>query len=677
MIIYFEAKKTQNSVPDQVLLAWVKGFKLLVENYCHEYVFDSSQSKNRFTLISEVYIDEEKTLLQNLGQDYKPRANYWSFFTKERINGYSWLPFGTEFKREVEEGFWGWSRTKPITSLEDLPEMAIFADKVVMQEHTLTEPDWKNLPRPEWKDRGFNARAHGIRNWYKKENLEGLINRAIDSFACKLPSIPYYDSLREGLVSLYLFSDRHLSRRSKSFGEDPLESPIEIIPLNAPDRGRGNVHPCMGAFFDLETSRPKIAYATKKYYPEVHLPLTEEKHRSLKDLNQRIQIVLSTNKRLLPFMTLQEEKEYIAFVQKDSLTRFTEAISFFKKILPKLAFPDYQLALEHLLFNAEGIDFLEALFNAQNDPLAVSTLDLLFNLISTGYETLLKKSLRTQSGAAFLFHLHLRLFQMKEQYHSPNIEKEKTILYSAWENLLRAGKENPILGIALGEAVCAAAPTMEQGYSLINEKKYLHLLTTTLLLQCIPGNYTQSKYHPLLLTYGYQSFKALMLRTEDAIAIWQSAAKEVFTPEEASLCKWDPEKGFLTLKTLKLNLVTHTIDGSDDFKMRLLPKNITEEYYFRKYFGKRSFLGNFRREEFSEIYAFSWKQRAYEVHCDTKSGDIQIYKEFEGIFYQKIASPIDLETSHHLTKENNFWQNQETIFVENKISRSIESLRQF
>ncbi|MBA3239086.1 MAG: DUF3638 domain-containing protein [Parachlamydiaceae bacterium] len=641
MIIYIEAKK-ERTIPDTVLLEWIRGLKLVIENYRHEYTFDSPQSKDRFTINSKACFEEERDLLNRLGKDYKPRPNYWTIWTKKWNSLEEWLPFGAKFK-EIKGSLKDiYSKPPRIERLEELPEMAIFADKRV-QQHV------------QKKDEALFDESN--------IKLESLILRTIHSFGRRLPFISYYDILREGLVSLYLLSDRHISHGGNlSSGK---ETSVRILPL---EHDRGLVHPCIGSMMYLGSSRPGVGHcAPVHHYPETHLPITEEKHRELKDLNVRLKELLPNTDRLLPFMTLKEEKEFIAFVQKSPLTRLTEAISFFKKALQKLALPDYQLTLEHLLFNAEGMEALESLFKATNDPRAESTITLLFDFITKSYDELLKKSFRSQSGAAFLFNLHIRLLQIGELFNSPKIENEKARLYKCWERLILVGKKNPILGNALGEAVFAAAPTIEQGCSLRDEKKYLQLLTTTLLLQCIPGNHTKSKYLPLLLHYGYHSFKALMLRSEDPNTLWKVAAAEIFSAEEASICNWDKEKGFLFLKTLAINLLTHTIDGSDDFKMRLLPKKVVQNYNFKNFFGERSFLGNFRREDSIEIYTFSWRQKQYEVRLYTKSDKIEFYKEFDGSFYKNIKSyDTGISCSYNFNEVHSFWKNEETLIAESK-----------
>lgn len=666
MIVYFEAKR-EGQMPPQVLLELLQGVNLLVKSYQNDYIFDSPQSRERFEQVADVCLQEERNLLETLGSDFQPTANLWKIWDRSWDSYLHWLPFGIECNLK--------DRKPVILSATELPAMARFAYDVLLQHKCgPTDDEWESKWKQLYEGTLSSEERMSIMTFYLDKHKND-IDKVSAAFAYSLPVIPYYDLLREGATFFYFFADRHLGR-SRNWNDfvscerlypsstfKPL--PFEIFTKER--RSTGNDFPGMGSQFDVHTSRPGNAHGLDPhYYPESHLPLTAQKYEPQQDLNQRIGTLIPSVERELPFMSLDEEKEFVAFVQKEPITRLTEAMTFFKKRLPKLAQPDYQSTLEQLLFSMEGSKALEELFTAKDDPAAQAVLQLLFNFIENGYAALLRKPQKIEVAAAFLLHLHLRLVQMGRHYQWSKATAQQELLFEKSQGLIAAGKDNPILGIALAEATLAAMATVEYDKELLEDPRHLQLIVTAQLLGCFPGNFAHSKYSTLALNYGFQVFKAALQRSEDPQTILQKAAQEVFGPEEARSCHWNKESALLQLSNLTIDLAARTIDGGDDTKMRLLPKDISTDYRFQEIFGKRTFLASFKKDHFIERYEFSWRGGRYQI--DAKNGSITISKKIGERFYRYSSQndATSLSRYHCFTKKHLFWGDDQQLFAEDK-----------
>ena len=392
MIVYREAQKI-GDIEDEVLLEWMDGLHLLLSTHASEYLFDTRAAQEKFSKVIQYVKKERARLLEKLGSDYKRPKNYWAINDKEWRNG--WSPFGVETD-ELGGGIKQWS---------DLPAMARFARK---KQYKKVEP--------------------------QHEYLEGVL-----AFGLKLGRVSYYSYLRESLALFFVLADRHLTCESTaraSFNKTKKEKAISIYPHK---RSRYTSSLNLFTWFGIQTKRPGVS-ASPRYFPEHHIPKESKTYAFLNDLNQRIQGCLSKQKGAWPFFTEQEEGEFLAFVQKDPLTRLCECLKFFESRLEKLANPDYQLALESILFG-ENAEAFERVFLRQE------SVDLLFSFLDKSSEILLKKGPKTQSAAPFLFQIHLRLCHIASNQtdSQPRLEQ----LFTVWNSLFEAGKRNPRQGFLI------------------------------------------------------------------------------------------------------------------------------------------------------------------------------------------------------------------------------------
>lgn len=525
--------------------------------------------------------------------------------------------------------------------------------------------------------------AQHIKSYLKYEKGESydLTIKQVASFGLELPHIPYYDLLREGLTLLFGFADRHLSRSSdymlSSKGSKDTEFNSQLSDLcriqpvyyhvNRHFRGE-SPHCSLEPKYSVSTTHPNVAKEIKRcYFPETHLPKAKEIYQRDQELNERIQAVILSEENKLPFLKPYEEKEWTAFVQKDPSSTISEALSFFKDKLHRLAQPDYQSTFEHLLFSRDGFRLLTSLFSLPQNPINKQTIGLLFDFIDESCDTLLKRNPKIQIGAPFLLQMGLRLVQIAKFHQWPTAAQEEARLLKRWEQMTLEGKENPVLGAALFEAMAAAAPSFEFDSALLKNSWCLELMARTALLGCIPAKLKTSKYDALALHYGFLSFKELLNQSADKDEIVQKAAKTIFGQEEASNCRWSPETNQLQLKSMTLDLYARRIEGNDDFNMAPLPKKIREDSDFKEVFGKQLFLATVEKQVLTEVYTFSKKGSHYQIVHD-ESG-ITIQKEINGNFYsyqEKGFNSSQIKFSHSLSKKYLFWRDGETIYGEDR-----------
>ncbi len=661
MGIYLEAKR-EGEISREVLLEWMNGASILIENYTPELRFDSPQSREKWTMLANLIENEKKLLSTDLGEHYKPPKNYWTVWNQNfNAPDYNWMPFGIFFKQKNTSN--SRSYTSSDETLKELPEMAHFSRRILQKFATspvcITEwNEGKDTPDQYLMRQAKNIEKWDHCRWSTPTLSEPLIaiNKAIDAFACRLLCVPYYDVLREGLAALFVLTDRHLSKK-RSTPEGHL---ITLLP-NGRDIGwtRNTLtHPCIQSIADTTT---RLKHLKEK--PECILLKTEVRWKSLQDLNQRVQGILLDAERQFPFMTSLEEQEFLIFVQKEPVTRLAEMLVFFKKCLHKLSIPAYQTTFEHLLFSKEGGELLEQLF--QQEPASIA---LLFQFFERGYDALLKEDPKVQPGAAALLHSHMNIVQLSCLYKHPNQQLHRERLFKNLEKLITAGQKNPILGKALGQAVFAALPALEFIYPQLQQHpEFLQTLTTTCLLECKPGDYTQTPYSRLQLQYGWNSFKALLTRDSYALTLWQKAAERVFGKEESSVCLWDPIKDRLKLKTLEIDLGARCIAGGDELNMRLIPEPY-RGYQFEKLFGKRNFFANERIDEGMQIYAFSWEKASYELRIHLLTEQKYIYKKFGNAWYsiEKNELPGALGKDQY-----SLWRCEAEYLVENKHTHEV------
>ncbi len=536
--------------------------------------------------------------------------------------------------------------------LKQLPEMAHFARAVMQSLLPLRIVETGTINFEDLSPEQLNIyQAHKIEGFHDKAGgteIDREIAKSIDSFGCRLPRVAYYDVLREGLAALFILADRHLHRISK-FGSEPRLA--QILPNEEKEvaaRAYSYKHPCLDFSAHIKTTRMEDPCQA----PESLLPKSKGQFIDCTDLNHRIETVIATTGKFFSFMTPVEEHELITFVQKDPATHVAELLTFFQKNLHKLASAQYQRIFEHLLFGLEGSRLLDHLL--ENDP---DSLDLLFHFFENGCDELLERAPAAQVASATLMHLHLRLALWEG-----GGRRFKT-LFGMWERLIEAGQNNPVLGSALGEAVFAALASLEFAYpSLQSEPQFLQLVTTTLLLSCLPGEYIQVPYSDLLLHYGYFSFKALMKRSSDAIEIWGRAAVRVLGPQQGGACHWIEEKDLLLVGSIKINLLKRTIEGADELSMRPLPKEIIRDWDFKKIFGERNFLAHFREENNLRVYAFKTMGSCYEVSIDV-ADEVEIYKEIDGVMCQR-SMETGLPFGHYFGEGHFFWKRGDDLFLE-------------
>ncbi len=658
MTLYLKAR-SEGSISKAVFLEWLEGANLLLTTYSTEYIFDSREAVARWKKIKAVVSREHASLLAELGESYKPPPNYWSVYHRRFNSNFEWLPFGQKFTEYAP----GKVSAPPVEKLEDLPAMAKFQRELMLQAASLPKPTCEDSEINEEKDNTpeelFIIRAHHIearykegewsRCWFLDTPLKREIAKCIDAFGCNLPVIPHYDPLKRGMAVLFSVADRFLNKTTSSSFNNRSEkrSLVVYYPEISKIEDRHEVHhPCINIVGFFGTSRLLKGRALAEYC----IPKSGTMLAPLRDLNDRVMTVYLEERRHFPSMTLLEEKELMIFALKEDLTTLPEVLSLFKTCLNKISLPFYQGVLEYLLFSEKRMGVTLSFFKSGD-----LVIPLLFQFIEKGYDELLKRSPATQSGAAALFHIHLRLFQIAVQNKQGDIDG----LIRVWERLIEAGRINPILGNALGKGVLAALSSLEFiALDLEKHPKILELLVTTVLQSAIPGDFPRRPYSILSLEYGFQVFKSMLRRSAKPFEILERAASQIFGEEEAKDCKWELEKDKLTLKTISINLSDQTIDGGDDFSMRLIPRDLLSES-FEELFGERNFLSHFRMEGATKIYAFNFRGNPYELR------DKSIYKKFNGIFYKKSCFQ-GLPSDHYFRKMHIFWKFDSQIIIEDE-----------
>lgn len=696
MIVYFEAKK-DGIIPPKVLLEWMEGMTIMLNHYQQEYVFDSSQSEKRFRNLSELCLKEKQELLKDIKKvekEYKPIENAW------HISANAWRTdsegcfqaFGGNREKRLEVSYGdpffyvavhvnmeGYKHDE----LKQLPAMAEFAYES-SQQYLDTFAVAKDSPDSKDACSKMYKLAARIRNFKDEQTDRNLFAKKLASFGLELPHIPYYDPLREGIMLFYEYADRHLSRSAE---EKLAKSDVFLfVPTDADIRSHykrdvilKDPQCIFSPLYSISTSHPLAnVQGKKKYYPETQLPLTQETHRDSKDLNERVKDIFSSEKSELPFLKLHEEREWIAFVQKDPKTYITEMITFFKSKLHRLAQSDYQSTFEHLLFNQKGFEVLRSLFS-NHDILQHNTISLLFDFIHNSSRTLLKRSPKLQVGSAFLLNIGFRLLQVAKSHKWSGADAEEKRLLKQWQRLLEKGKENPILGVTLSESVLASLSSIEFNANFQTNPVYLDLIAKTILMGCIlPPKLTESKYDPLLLQYGFLTFQTLLNQSNDPKAILKQAAEEIFGKEEASICEWIPNKNQLQLKSLLIDLESRVIEGNDDFNLQPLPRIIQNDLEYQKIFGKRRFFVAVKKQDPNIIYSFAMKGSRYQILFNPNKESqilfnpnkksLKIFKEIEGVFcsFQSASSALpQLPKTHSFLSDHLFWKNGPTIYGEN------------
>lgn len=658
LIIYLEAKKL-NEISNEVFLEWMNGLEILLNAYHFEYTFDSPESSNRFKFILKFIRKEKEILLDALGPQYILKDNYWDICNAPPDHYKSWKPFGNKTDQKDFD----------IVKQEQIPEMAHFAYNKMQNflDADAFRQDWIKLPKKIKVDASFFTEIMEFKGW-------SLIEKKIQAFGLRLSIVPHFRLLREGLAHLYQMADRHIRINSNSQLSGPKNYHIFPIPYLDVVRWGRPKNFGIGLKFYLDSNKPGCTSngSPNHYYPEFHLPKTANKYQKNNDLNERIHAVLSEDARPLPFFTEEEEKEFISFVQKDPNTRLPEFLTFAKKMLHKLRIPEYQAVFEHVLFNMQGMDLLEQVFTEKNGSTSHCLQALLFNFIDRGIAQILKKNKKIQAGAAFLLHLQLRLCQIGVHYKSSIAVERIEILFKHWELLIECGKENPVLGHALGKALFAALGSMEHSGMLRNDKRSLLLLAKTVLLECRHQEPIVTNYHYLSLKYGFHAFKALMIRSDNSQEIWIEAVKDIFPEKNIESIVWEVEKNILTLNEMSIDLATRTMN-SNDFNMQLVPNEITNETDYYTLFKKTKFLAEVQREGDLVVYSIKYKGSDYQIHKSIQKKDISIYKKFNNKLHKFIKHPFTLSPDHCFFRNKQSWENDGIILIENKKTKSIEA----
>ncbi|HEY4831388.1 MAG TPA: DUF3638 domain-containing protein, partial [Waddliaceae bacterium] len=688
MISYLEAKA---SIPPEVLLEWIDGMILLTNSYSSEYTFDKPEARHRFNSIEEYCKQEQKELLAKLGTDYKrPTVQYWEIhdYPLEDPEHYSteytdWCPFGVHWWKKTD-------KKKPrVEKREELPESANFAFQhmnfLVPQpvEEKSSEITKKALNTAKWINRRFSSHDENIQ--------KGDIRKAVAMFGQKLPLVPFFDSLRESLASLYMFADRYLHKNSSfhgvRFGDEPsiFDSLIEITPQKEDlSKGGSCIKPSIGSKDTLKSRRPNVT-GKPSDDPEFYLPKTEKAGSDLKDFNERIHITFAkqdadfTKKSELPFFKENEQQEFVAFVQKDYTTRFLEYLTFCKKNIVQLALPAYQKTFEHVFFNLAGGLQVEELFKNPNDPLSHGCTELLFDFITHGTKELLSKNTKQKGGAAFLLQIHFRLYFMAVHYNHPSAKIYQNQLFEHWNQLIEEAKKQPAIAKTLGEATSKAMPVIESTNTIYKDSRFLHCLACTWLLECCQETSVKTSCDEITLNYAYQACKSLMVRSDHSEEIWINAASEVLNTNIHS-CQWDPEKGNLVINNhFSIDLAAREVQRNDDTQLQLLPKDIAD-YDFKKFFGEKRPLCKVKNEGYFSIYSFRKQQQNYEVWYNKITEEKQIRRRIGQNHYtlSKSDETNDLELPNCFRQNICFWKDEKfsKIFIENKKSGTIIAVQE-
>jgi hypothetical protein len=667
MITYLEAKR-QNIIPPEVLLEWIEGVTLLTEAYSSEYSFDIPKARDRFKSVDEYCKQEKKELLEKLGPSYKsPTVKYWEIHDHPLEKEMVWDPFGA---------YWNDSKNKP-QKMEELPESARFAfrhmNDLVLEESLISKKPLKERTAKE----KIIQRAALVNKWYSNNSqTPDDVIKGIAMFGGGLPLIPLFDSLRESLACLYLFADRYLDKSHSLSKKESHTSILQVNPSQLFERSTLSSHkPTMGSKAWVYSRRPSVTNKPSED-PEYYLPLAEQKNEDLIDFNQRIQMTFAKKSEDLPFFAEDEQKEFVAFVQKNLSTRLPEYLSFCKKNLVQLALPTYQKTFEHVFFSLTGWQYFDKLFKNLNDPLNQASFDLLLNFISNGIKEIVTKNRKNVRGAAFLLQMEFRLYSLLIHYNYSEEKIHTYKLFADWGLLIQEAKNNPILAKALGAAISKAMPVIESAPAVYKDSQFLPFLACTWLLECCQEASVKFSCDEITLVYAYQASINLIAKSERAEEIWKAAAQEVLKSEISS-CHWDREKGTLEVNKLVIDLAAREIQKSDDSLSQQLPKKLMEGN-FVEFFGKIRPLCKKRKENNFAIYSFRYKQIDYEIHYNEGTESEEIYRKIAQSYYKLSSKELDVNYNHWFKYATRLWEDGKSnkIFLENKDSRKIFAVLQ-
>lgn len=389
---------------------------------------------------------------------------------------------------------------------------------------------------------------------------------------------------------------------------------------------------------------------------QTQIPLLAKKYQQIEDPNKRTSTGLKRTERNLPFFSGHEEFETLNSVLREEATALTESLKFFEGKWHKLTLIDYQKAFEWMLWKENGI-LLETLFENHTSVLSQGIRPLIFNWIEKGYQYLLPLE-RKEGGIGFLFHIHLRLCQLSIQHHTGDAQQRIVGLFQRWEGLIERGKKNGFLAKALSEGVFAALPTMANVQTVIMDLRLIHLVATTLLLECYQEEVLPTKYDPLTLTYGYHVFKEL-LRRFSAEEIWKNATQMVFDVEKTVL--WEDMADVLTVENQRFYLALRTIEGGSGKKMSYVPMDWAKNSDYSSLFGDKPLLATPFREGEKTGFWITHHKKDYTIYCTGKE-QIQIFRKIEGELCQFSTTSLQLNADHAFMKKHVFWTGTQTCF---------------
>ncbi len=645
MIVYREAQK-EGKITAPVFLEWIEGLEHILDSYKVEYQLPTVESKNRFKALVKFCQQEKSRLYNEVKQEERGAANLWHLSIEDGQSNHVGKPF-----------------TQSIDNRTQLPAMAKFAYQVA-------SGNWQQYP--------FMVQD-------KKE-----IEKYALAFGSTLNEIPYYDLLRKSLAYFYILGDRHLYCKIEPFNPSKKVDAVDaifghkkktpkVIEVSSIEGETGKV--AIFSELPLLSRHPSLAPNENShyYYPQYHLPKTQQRYQKLQDLNQRTLTISNKQERHYPFFSLEDEQAFLTFVQLEPYTKLTEGLKFFEKHLDQLAQPHYQAAFEYLLWGGENslIEWLE-----QDASHAKATLPLLFNFIKNSFSLLTSHKNRAPFSLTFLMHLELKLCKLSETFAPAHKENYLNGLLDQWEKLIELGRQQPLLASSLSQAILAALPVLESSAWLRGNFGYVSLIAATLLLECQQETKLAARYYdPIDLEYGYHSFKKL-LKTHAEKTVWKEALAKLAIPFSSV----EYEKEYVLVNhssgSLRFDLLGRSVNHNkeqtyQDDEAIVVPAKIQQSADYQSIFGQQPLFTKFYKKENSEIYVIKYRGQTYKIVYDSsKSKSINLFK-LEGDQELQLVSKKDdhnrFDLASRLFKDSHtIWQKENLAYLENKETGQLE-----
>jgi hypothetical protein len=683
LIIYSEALRNNSFgdplYRDPLCHEWICALDLLLSTHEKEWSLASAYSFRRLEAAKRFVTQEKKRLSGLLTKKaMQIRPNYWTPLRPDVKTYYNnWHPFYFVSKEM--------RRRKTIT-VKEMPAMAHFAFHVIEQ-YALTLQSVERATFlstcPEKLQEIFLANVKVIcpTSTLQVDSIT-KINKLFQALCIDLP-IPFYNSLRSALTSLYLLADPLLS------GQNALESacskPLKLHKMLS----LGGI--TSSTTFDLTEQNAHYfsAWNTGDISPEVLLAKAEAIGTPHDDFNAICQKALhhaayrrrQYDNSKIPLFTDSQEAFWRTRLGALPQLSFPEALAFFRSLLFKLTDPALQRAMTHTFFySLQWEKWLD-------EPIISSQLSTRISMLRTflynGYEAVLPADSPSAQFpadndscaiAGYLFYLHGLLVSIALDAETGDNSAAAAFLKEFLDQanlLLAVSRKNAPLCKALGEAAFVLHGAISHQITFARHNSWQQFLASVVVLDLLPALPPRNWFAAVQILHGYNLFLRDLCRLPNTQqrCIWQRAIEQNIGMREASSARWEEELQIIHLPSFSLDLRRRKLFNATDHLLRILPAEITNDLSYNKIFGSPfPALPDVQPDHI--VYYLHWQNREYRiVHSHTKN-TIVISRKILGHFCSlvndfKYQHQSDLKRFFSSYSGYNWWKaGLNTIYIE-------------